>query len=231
MIGRLIALAKLPPQFWQMVISQLPGPAGFALRYRFWRKRLRYLGEGVLIGTGVYFQNPRFISIDDNCWIDNNVIILAGLDDKEREKAVLTNGCFGGEPGVVQIGKNVHIGPGTIISGISAGVHISDDCCLSTGCRVYAFTHHYRSWRNPSDATVHFGSMAALERQCILEGPVFIGANTGVALGGTILPGVAIPENCFVAINSVVVRGEYKKNSIIKGDPAKYVGPRFDVYE
>lgn len=231
MFRRLAALANLPVEIWQMVVCYLPGPVGFALRYRFWRKRLGHLGKQVVIGTGVYFQGPEFISISDNCWVDNNVAILAGPDRKEREKIEIRNRMYRGKPGFVHVGRNVHIGPGSIISGISAGVYISDDCGFSAGCRIFAFSHHYRSRRKPSDQNIHFGPMVDPDRQCIVEGPVWIGANTGVALGATLLPGVAIPENCFVAINSVVGSGKFRENSIIKGDPAKIIGDRFEANE
>ena len=211
----------------QMVISYLPGGLGDALRYRYWRKRLKNLGKGVRIDVGVYFQNPEFISIDDNCWIDRNVMILAGNDTSAREKVILRNPSFCGEPGVVHIGKNVHVGAFCVISGISAGVYISDDCGFSSGCKIYAFSHHYRSKESPADIRFHFGPLVPSDRQCIIEGPVFIGTNTGIALNSVILPGAAIPENCFVAVGSVVTRGKYDSNSILSGNPAKKTDERF----
>ena len=231
MLQSLFAILHLPIDIWQMSISYLPGPMGFRLRYRFWKKRLHHLGKNVLIGTGVYFQNADFISIDDRCWIDNNVSILAGLDKSSREKIILENEYFNGEPGIVYIGKNVHIGAYSFISGISAGVYISNDCCLSTSCRVYAFSHHYRSEQDPSNDRTHFGSMASHDRQCLIEGPIVLGENTGVALGSIILPGVYVPKNCFIAINSVVKPGSYVENSIISGDPAQAIAKRFTVSE
>ena len=40
---------------------------------------------------------------------------------------LMKNEYYEGEPGVVHIGKNIHVGIGCIISGISAGVYIADD--------------------------------------------------------------------------------------------------------
>lgn len=231
MYHKLHIILSLPISLWQMVITFLPGPAGYALRYRFWRKRLRGLGEGTRIGTNVYFQNPDYIEIGENCWIDHNVIVMAGPDTSDREKIILTNKNFNGFPGIVKIGKNVHVGPYSIISGISAGVYISDDCGFSAGCSVYSFSHHYRSRRRPADHRVHFGPMVSFDRQSIIEGPVSLGKNTGVALGCVILPGVHIPENCFVAINSVVMPAKFKANSIISGNPAKAIAMRFTSHE
>lgn len=231
MTARLRLLLFLPTSLWLLLVCHLPGQPGFAIRRRYWRKRLRYMGENVLIGTGVQFQNPNYIEIDDNCWIDNNVIILAGLDKSNREKIRLPNKNYKEKPAMVHIGKNVHIGPKSLISGISAGVYISDNCGFSANCSVFAFSHHYRSKSNPADTLIHFGPMVPWDRQCIVEGPVFLGKNTGVALGSIILPGVNIPENCFVAINSVVALGKFSPNSIIEGNPAKSIGKRFSTDE
>jgi len=210
-----------------MIITYFPAPLGIDLRYKFWRKKLKHLGKNVRIDTGVYFQNPDYISIGDNCWIDMNVAILAGLDRSKREKVYIKNEAYKGEKGVVHIGNNVHVGLGCIISGISAGVYISDNCGLSAHCKVYAFSHHYRSIKDTRNRMINFGPLVPKDRQCIIEGPVYLGANTGVALNVVILPGVYIPENCFVMINSVVNPRDYKDNSIIAGNPAIWIDGRF----
>jgi acetyltransferase-like isoleucine patch superfamily enzyme len=220
-------LLEWPSDIWLIIISYYPGPVGFRLRYRYWKKRLRHLGKDVRIDTGVYLQNPNYISIDDCSWIDKNVVILAGLDKSEREKYYIANKEFQGEPGLVYIGKNIHIGPSCIISGISSGVHISDKCSLAANCKIYAFTHHFRSKEYPKNKEFHFSPLVPDHLQCIIEGPVYLGMNTGVALNSIILPGVFIPNDCFVAINSVVKAGPYRENSIISGSPAKSVAERF----
>ena len=220
-------LIKIPSEIWLLIISHFPGDTGIILRRCYWKKRLKFLGHKVKIDTGVYFQNPGFIAIDDNCWIDKNVMILAGPDKSNREKTVLRNKNYTGEPGVVFIGKNVHVGPGGILSGISAGVYISDDCGFSAGCKIFAFSHHYKSKKDPTNTRSHFGPMASHDRQHIIEGPVWLGTNTGLALNVIVLPGASIPENCFVAINSVVSSGRYTANSILSGNPAKRSGDRF----
>lgn len=224
-------IISFPKDIWEMLISYLPGKIGYFLRHRYWNKKLKHLGKNVKIDVGVYFQNPQFISIDDNCWIDRNVIILAGLDESKREKHTIKNKEFKGQPGFVHIGKCVHIGSFCIISGISAGVYISGDCTFSAGCKVYAFSHHYRSKINPKNQEFCFGSMVPHDKQCLIEGPVHFGFNVGIALNSVILPGACIPDNCFVAINSVVSAGRHSSNSIISGNPAKKIADRFKLDE
>lgn len=220
------ALLAFPMDIWAMIVNYLPGAIGYVLRYRFWKARLRQLGDRVTIEPGVYFQRPEFIEIGDNCWIDRGVMILAGPDNSNREKILRENPLFPGQPGVVHIGKNVHIGPNSIISGIAAGVHISDDCGLSAGARVYAFSHHYRSRQDPSKK-VHFGPRKAAETQCLVEGSIFLGENTGVALNAVILPGTALLPDSFVSVNSVVIGGVFPENSILAGNPARVTSHRF----
>lgn len=223
---RLGYLIEAPVSIWQMLLSYLPGPIGYGLRYRFWAKRLKYLGAKVLIDVGVYFQNPEFISIEDRCWIDRGVIILAGPDKSHRARRKLDNAEFQLECGTVLIGKGVHIGAYSVLSGMS-GVNISSDCTLSSGVKIYSFSHHYRSDSAPWDKGVRFGSCADEKRQFMIEGPVFLGENVGVALNAVILPGVTIERDSFVAVNSVV-SSSFGENSLISGNPAKRVGNRFE---
>jgi len=213
------------------MITYLPGEVGFSLRSRYWRKKLKFLGEGARVDIGVYFQNPEYISIGNNCWVDRGVVILAGVDNSNREKIIISNRHYTHDKGMVHVGDNVHIGVGCIISGISSGVYISNNCCLSAKCSIYALSHHYKSKKFPQNKSFGFGSMVEPNRQCLIEGPIYIGENTGVALNVIILPGVSVLGNSFVAINSVVKPGRYAENSLIKGDPAKIVGSRFDVNE
>src|SRR5689334_1112298 len=112
------------------LIQNLPGERGFELRYRYWKKRLKYLGTHARIDCGVYLQNPAFISIDDNCWIDRGVILMGGVDTSKRKRRVV--GKIPEHRGHVSIGRNVHIAPYCIVSGIEAGVTIGHDCGLAS---------------------------------------------------------------------------------------------------
>ena len=113
------AFLSLPGHLWALLVSYLPGNLGLRLRYRYWKKRLRSLGKGVRFDTGIHIQRPDYVEIDANAWIDRNVVILAGPDSSSREKIIRKNADYRGEPGVVHIGRNVHVGVGCILSGIS----------------------------------------------------------------------------------------------------------------
>jgi len=216
-----------PDEICHVLISGLPGEVGFFLRYYYWKMKLKSLGSGVRIDTGVYFQRPRYISIGANTWIDKGVFIMAGPDRSAREKLLFENQDYVYEKGCVFIGKNTHVGAWSIISGIDAGVYISDDCTMGAGCRLYSFTHHYRSIANPADRDMISCTMGPLDKQCLMVGPIFIGRNVGMAMNTIILPGVSILGDSFVYVNSVLMKSRYAENSLIGGCPAVKVGKRF----
>ena len=225
MIWKVKTITRFLADIWLGIVSNSPGELGTRLRRRYWQKRLRRLGKNVIIDCGVYFQNPKFISIDDNVWIDRGVMILAGPDATDRKRRYIRNENFFLSKGEVYIGENVHVAPQCIISGIG-GVYISEDCCLSAGVKMYSFSHHYRFDDAPSDNRCIFGARVSHDRQFMIEGPIFLGPNVGIAVNAVILPGVAVKTESFVSMNSVV-HESFEENSLIAGCPAKRVGARY----
>lgn len=183
------------------------------------------MGQNVKIDVGVYFQNSQFICLDDHCWIDRGVMILAGADRSQRPRRHIPNRTFPVEKGIVHIGKRVHVGSYCIISGIG-GVYVSDECGFSSGVKAFSFSNHFRSDEFPANQSYHFGPLVEHERTFMIEGPIFLDTNVGVALNAVLLPGVTIKKNSFVAINSVVSTS-FEENSLIAGNPAKRVKDRF----
>jgi acetyltransferase-like isoleucine patch superfamily enzyme len=207
------------------LIAHLPGPAGRRLRYQYWTRHLGSLGRHVLIDEGVRLQNPAYIHLGDGCWIDKGAIILAGPDDSDRPRRLLANPHFTLPRGTVQIGRDVHVGPYTVLSGI-AGLSIGDACGLAGGVRVYSFCNHYRSSEAPRDRSIAFSPMVEHCRQYMIEGPIAIGDNVGLAVGALVLPGVTLGRDSFVKAGSVVGTS-FAENSLVGGDPGQRLGSRF----
>lgn len=218
-------LLHFPIDILQAFITQIPGRIGLLIRYYFWKNRLKFLGEKAKIDVGVYFQNPEYITISDNCWIDRGVIILAGPDVSSRARSIKANNDFPLNRGEVFIGKNVHIGPFSLVSGIG-GIFIGDNCGIAAGFKAFSFSHHYRSEENPSDRSYLFALGVAPEQQFMIEGPIFIDENVGIGVNAVILPGISIAKDSFVAINSVV-SSSFGENSLIVGNPAKRIKERY----
>jgi acetyltransferase-like isoleucine patch superfamily enzyme len=223
---RLRALGGLLADCWLGVIQGFPGRLGYRLRYDFWKRRLKHLGRNVKIERWVRLNSPELISIGDNSWIDQNVILLAGFD---RSKRPVRNIEVGGLAirGEIFIGRNIHVAPFTIVSGIEGGVHVGDDCSIASGSKIYALSHHYRFDHDPADMSCAFSATVEPSRQMTISGPVTLEQNVGIASNALILPGVRIGRNSFVAVGALLFNQEFPENSLIEGNPAKRKGPRF----
>ena len=60
----------------EWVIGSIPGPAGYAIRWPYYKMILGGLGWGALIDVGVRIENPRTVFIGKRSWIDRNVLII-----------------------------------------------------------------------------------------------------------------------------------------------------------
>lgn len=209
------------------ILQHLPGQPGFTVRYRYYKRRMKSLGNDVRIDVGVYIERPEYVSIGDHCAIDRGTLILSGPDQSKRETRSLTNHAYAGRRGEVSIGQDTHISSGCIISG-RGGVSIGAGCGLSSNVTIHSLSHHYRSHAKRGNRRVFVTPLVAQEQQALIEGPVVIEDNVGLALNAAVLPGVHIGPESFVSINAVVHPGSrFPPNSIIGGDPARRVRERF----
>ena len=208
------ALLNLPFDIWLMFITYLPGPIGNFLRYNYWKKQLKYLGNNVRIDIGAYFQNPQYIEIDDNCWIDRNVIIVAGVSRPGRTTYEKNIQGLDLKKGEIYIGQSVHIAPNCIISGIG-GVRIGKHSGIAANSMIYSYSHHYRNLNDSNDAHQYLFSVSAREdQQAMISGPVVIEDYCGVGLNSTLLPGTHLTKGSWVASHAVV-SGEFPEQSLI----------------
>jgi len=111
--------------------------------------------------------------------------------------------------GEVKLGKNVWVGPFTVIEGINGYVEIGDNCNISSGVQI--FTHD-------SVKRVLSGGEEDLE-----TGNVFIGKNTYIGGLTIVSKGVSIGNYCVIGANSLVNK-DIPDYSIAFGTPAKIVG-------
>lgn len=111
--------------------------------------------------------------------------------------------------GNVIIGKNVWIGPFTVIEGINGDIVIGDNCNISSGVHIY--TH---------DTSLHVVSGGKLPFK---KGDVHIGNNTYIGSMSIIKENLKIGNNCIVGANSFVNK-DIPDNYVAFGTPAKLIG-------
>jgi len=111
--------------------------------------------------------------------------------------------------GDVKVGKNVWIGPYTLLDGSRGGITIGDYCSIATGVLIY--TH---------DAVMYALSGGKIPYR---GGPVTIGDCCFIASQSIITYGVTIGRKCLVAGNSLV-NDDVPDRTVVGGTPAKPIG-------
>ncbi|MEF9841678.1 MAG: acyltransferase [Raoultibacter sp.] len=114
--------------------------------------------------------------------------------------------------GDVVIGKNVWVGPYTLLEGINDDLVIGDHVSINAGVMIY--TH---------DSTKHYLSGGKVP---LRTGKVTIGNNSVIGAMSTVSCGVTIGEHCVVAAHSFVSK-DVPDNSIVAGVPARLIGKVF----
>ncbi len=200
------------------LIIYIPGPLGIKIRYFYYKKKFRKCGKNVRIDVGVILENPEWISIGDNVWIDKYSILMAGPlsipDDKIKYRS---NSNIFLNKGELYIGSNSHIGIQTVIQA-HGGVYIGDYFTSSAGCRIYSLSNDITRCK--------YGTFSDKERFFILS-PILIGKNVWLGLNVIVLGG-KVGDDSFVAPNSVVLY-DIPENSFASGNPAKKIKDRFKI--
>lgn len=207
----------------ELLVSNVPGPLGRVMRARFWRSRLKHLGKGVKIDVGVRILNPHCVSIGDNTWIDNYVVILGGAP-KEGDGPILLkkNPEFQGNSGDVTIGNNVHVANFVVLQG-HGGLRIGDNTGIASGSMLYSMSHHHSNLVDKADTKKYdFTPMVPRSDQSLIVSPVVIGTSSAVGLNSIILPGVTVADGGWIASGSVV-SNSVPANSLAAGNPATVI--------
>lgn len=109
----------------------------------------------------------------------------------------------------VTVGKNVWIGPFTLLDGMGGELIIGDHSVISAGVQIYTHDTVLR--------TLSGG------KQPMHKASTKIGKYCQIAPNAVIAAGVTIGDRCLVAVNSFVNRS-FGDNVIIGGCPAKEIG-------
>ena len=115
-----------------------------------------------------------------------------------------------------KVGAKITIGNNSRIHGSCLhaykSINIGDNCLIAANCQIFDGNGHETSLDDPTKRLKITG----------ISKPILIGNNCWIGTSVIILPGTKIGNNCIVAAGSVV-KGEFKDNSLIAGNPAKFI--------
>jgi acetyltransferase-like isoleucine patch superfamily enzyme len=153
----------------------------------------RFLAAGLDVRAGFGATGPGRISVAPGAWIESGVVLHA----------------YGG---IIQLGRDVFLGPGTVIYG-HGGVEIGDDCLIAMHCRIVSSNH----------TLPPVGTMIRSQPDVLL--PTRIGRDVWLGAGATILGGVTLGDGCVVGAGAVVTK-DLPAGAIAFGVPAEIKGWR-----
>lgn len=190
--------------FWQRFIMIIRG-------YLFLRKR-------VFVGKRVKIRNKSNIQFGKNCTLEDSVKI----DAYARKKIIL--------------GENVKIGAYSILSSTSHFSHFGEGVIMGNNSAVGEYSYfgaaggiqigdnvimgQYISFH--SENHIFDNKSTSIREQGTTSKGIVLGNNIWVGAKVTFLDGTKIDDNCVVAAGAVV-KGEFPKNCVIGGVPAKII--------
>ena len=182
------------------------GRVGSALRYAYYRNKLRSIGQDVRIDTGALFVIPEAIAIGDNTHIDTNVKIAASNPEQP-----------------VRIGKGVHIGANAVILG-SGGVTIGDYAAVAAGSCVFSARNLPEMPARPGQL-ISMSHAAPANNTYIVWDTVVIEEYAFIGLNAVILPGVTVGRGSVVNSGAVVAK-DIPAYAIVGSAKSSIVGRR-----
>jgi acetyltransferase-like isoleucine patch superfamily enzyme len=174
--------------------------AGFILRRLFWKIIIQM--DGGLIGRNFccYGQVVLMQTTPASLHIGNNFRILRNATVNTIEK------------GRIEIGNNVHVGEGTIISAHHL-IRIGNDVLIGPHNVIVDLSHGKESFDIP------------MRLQPLQSKPIHIQNNVWISSQCVILPGVTLGEGSIIGAGAVVTK-DVAPYSIVAGIPARVIKTR-----
>ncbi len=152
-------------------------------------KRLKYLGEGAIVGKCVRIRRPELVVIGDHTIIDDFTYISCALE----------------------IGAHCHVAPNVTMSGGGQTLTIGSYVGIAAGCSIHVASSDYimASLDLPSvPEKYHFGGTS----EAVTFGDhVLLGAHS------VVLPGVHLPEGFASAALTVIRKHQYEPWTLYGG--------------
>jgi len=202
-----------------LFFSRIPGALGLFLRKILYPMIFKKVGRGVVFGHHITIRHPHKISIGDNTFIDDYVV----LDAKGEENQ-----------GII-IGQNAFIGRNTVLSCKEGSIYLRDYANISANCLLL------------SETVIDIGKYAFLAGHCYLvaggnhsfqskdipimlqpslqKGGITIGEDCWLGASVTVLDGVCLGKGCVIGAGAVVTKS-FPGYSVAVGCPAKKIKER-----
>ncbi len=196
-----------------LLLSNLTGGLGYALRKIVYRGLFGQVGGGLILGKGVVLRHPgrmmlgNCVAIDDYTLLDAAGTDLAGVTI--GDDVIISRNCIvQGKVGAVTIGARCDIGPNTVITSVG-GVELAESVLIAANCYIGGGRYHNNNLHRP-----------ILDQGVYSLGPVKIGAGSWLGAGVIVLDGVSIGQGCIVGAGSVVTR-DLPDYAVAVGVPAQ----------
>jgi acetyltransferase-like isoleucine patch superfamily enzyme len=216
-VGSAAMIDLIKYEFLTFFLASIPGAAGFFLRKVFYKNLFSTVGNGTIIGPCVTLRCPQQISLGNNVFVDNNVV----LDAK-------------GSSSHIHLGDSVLVGRNTILSCASATIKVENDvsigpnchlragiCSIELGSHVTIGSHSAIISGNPGYRRLDI----PMKSQVGSAGGITIGHDVWLGVGVRITDGVTIGNGCVIGAGAVVTEG-VPDYAIAAGVPARVIGNR-----
>lgn len=202
-----------------LLFSGVPGALGFFLRKAFFQSLFKQVGKGVVFGRNITLRHPKKITIGDNTFIDDNVVLDAKGEDNKG----------------ITIGENVYIGRNTILSCKEGSIYLEDYCNISANCMLlseteirlgkYSFLAGLCYLVAGGNHTFDDTSVPIMFQPSYSKGGIAVGEDVWLAAGVIVLDGANVGKGTVVGAGSVVTESlpEY---CIAVGSPAQKIKDR-----
>ncbi|MDH7512818.1 MAG: acyltransferase [Clostridiales bacterium] len=205
----------------QLFFSWVPGALGLALRKIFYPCLFQNVGRGVVFGRNITLRHPHKISLGENCFIDDNVV----LDAKGEKNQGL------------QVGENVYIGRNTILSCKEGSIFIDDYCNISANCSLlsetkirlgkYCFLAGHCYLVAGGNHSFDDTSRPIMFQPSVSKGGIFISDDVWLGAGVIVLDGVTVGQGGVIGAGAVVTE-DLPEFCVAVGSPARKIKDRRD---
>jgi acetyltransferase-like isoleucine patch superfamily enzyme len=207
-----------------LLLCNLPGALGIALRKIFYKRMLGRMGRGVVIGRGVTIRHPHRIRLGDGAIVDDYVV-LDGKGDREVTIDVGANCIIGRN--VVLSCKQVAETSGRIV--LKDQVNISVNCTLISESELVVGEKALIAGHCYLNAGGNHGldrlDLPILDQPMVHRGGISVAPGAWLGASSVLLDGAEVGENAVVAAGAVVT-GKVDAFTIAGGVPAKLLRDR-----